>query len=69
MTDGRPTRQRAYRVSYVYRTWKREPRSPFATASVVYRDPSVAHEEAMRLRERGHHNVRIEPFDLTDENG
>lgn len=58
---------RVYRVSYVYRTWKREPNSPFATASVVYRDPSAAHEEAMRLREKGHANVRIDAIEQPEE--
>ena len=58
---------RVYRVTYVYRTWKREPHSPFATASVDYRDPSAAHEAAMKLREKGHTSVRIDPIEQPEE--
>ena len=69
---------RRYRLTYTYRNWAREPASPFATATVVFDDPSAAHEFAtatvvfddpsaaheygLKLKQQGHVNIRIEPF-------
>lgn len=51
--------KRVYVVSYVYRTWAREQRSTFASASVTYSDPSAAHEAALKLKSQGHLSVLI----------
>lgn len=55
--------RRRYRLAYTYRTWKREPASPFATAVVVFDDPSAAHEYGLKLKNQGHINIVIEPYD------
>lgn len=56
--------KRVYVVSYLYRT--REAKSPFASASVTYSDPSVAHETALRLKSQGHLSVLITPKFITE---
>lgn len=50
-----------YVVSYLYKTWAREPKSPFASASVTYSDPSAAHEAALKLKSQGHLSVLVTP--------
>jgi hypothetical protein len=57
---------REYLVTYTYRQWAREPRSPFASVSIVFTDPSAAHERALKLRAEGHHNVTVTPQDKRD---
>lgn len=56
------TEMRRYRLTYTYRNGAREPASPFATATVVFDDPSAAHEYGLKLKQQGHVNIRIEPF-------
>jgi hypothetical protein len=53
--------KRVYVVSYLYRTGACEPKSPFASASVTYSDPSAAHEAALKLKSQGHLSILITP--------
>jgi len=55
-----------YLITYTYRQWTRDPRSPFSVGKICYRDPSAAHEMAMRLRAQGHANVLVTPRDTSE---
>ena len=58
--------KRVYVVSYMYRTWAREAKSPFASAMVTYSDPSAAHEAALKLKSQGYLSVLIMPKVITE---
>ncbi|NBT35435.1 MAG: hypothetical protein EBT03_07830 [Betaproteobacteria bacterium] len=51
---------RIYVVRYISRNWIGKPDpSGFGKYEIIYRDPSAAHEEAMRLVSQGHKIIGI----------
>ena len=57
----KPTRTKRYVISAVHPAWDREPKSPFASFTITYSDPSAAHEKHLWLKAQGFHNVTITP--------
>ena len=52
-----------FRLEYTHKNWKREPKSPFATATITYAEYGPAQEKAMKLKAEGCHNIVIRVID------